>query len=92
MRYKYRNKVTGAEFESNCEISAPNWEKVGAEAPVLPEDSEPEIVLPDPEEDESDLSDFDDIIKPDEPQEQPKEKPKAVKKTAKKPAKKGAKK
>lgn len=92
MRYKYRNKVTGAEFESNCEISAPNWEKVGAEAPVLPEDPEPEIVLPDPEEDESDLSDFDDIIKPDEPQEQPKEKPKAVKKTAKKPAKKGAKK
>lgn len=92
MRYKYRNKVTGAEFESNCEISAPNWEKVGAEAPVLPEDPEPEIVLPDPEEDESDLSDFDDIIKPDEPQEEPKEKPKAVKKTAKKPAKKGAKK
>lgn len=92
MRYKYRNKVTGAEIESNCEISAPNWEKVGAEAPVLPEDPEPEIVLPDPEEDESDLSDFDDIIKPDEPQEQPKEKPKAVNKTAKKPAKKGAKK
>ena len=92
MRYKYRNKVTGAEFESNCEISAPNWEKVGAEAPVLPEDPEPEIILPDPEEDEGDLSEVDDIIKPDEPDEKPKEKPKAVKKTAKKPAKKGAKK
>lgn len=90
MRYKYRNKVTGAEFESNCEISAPNWEVVGADSTILPQvdpvDPAPEI--PEIVEDDDELSDVDDIIKPDVP----KEKPKAVKKAAKKPVKKGAKK
>lgn len=34
MRYKYINEKTGAEFESNCEISAPNFIKLGAETPA----------------------------------------------------------
>lgn len=84
MRFKYRNIKTGAEFESNSEISAPNYEKLEAETPVTAEalDFEPEDLLPD------DMADAEDIIKPDEP----KPKAKVVKKSTKKPVKKGAKK
>lgn len=84
MRFKYRNIKTGAEFESNCEISAPNYEKLEAETPIAPDDSgfEPEDLLPES------MADVEDIIKPDEP----KPEPKVVKKSAKKPVKKGAKK
>lgn len=36
MRYLYRNVITGAEFMSNCEITAPNFVKteLGAAAPI----------------------------------------------------------
>lgn len=33
----YRNKITGAEFESQCEITAPNWECVDEVKKVIPE-------------------------------------------------------
>ncbi len=91
MRYKYRNKVNGAEFETNSRISGHNWELVGADDPVVipaTEPADPDPVIPDPEDNDEDLADFDDII-PEVVEEKPK--PKA-KKTAKKPAKKGAKK
>lgn len=51
MRYVYRNTTTGAEFESNCEISAPNLIKVGADAPIIEPhdvDVEPEQETPKP--------------------------------------------
>lgn len=35
---RYRNIITGAEFESNCQISAPDWITVGAEPPIQAED------------------------------------------------------
>ena len=92
MRYKYRNKVNGAEFETNSRISGHNWELVGADDPVVipaTEPVDPDPVIPDPEDNDEDLAEFDDIIKPDVEEEKPK--PKA-KKTVKKPAKKGAKK
>lgn len=38
---RYKNVVTGAEFESNCEISAPNLIKVGAESLLGEEVTEP---------------------------------------------------
>ena len=31
---RYRNEITGAEIETNSEIIAPNWIKLGAVAPV----------------------------------------------------------
>lgn len=91
MRYKYHNVVTGAEIETNSRISARNWKIVGEDDPVVipatePADLAPEI--PEPEDNDEDLADFDDII-PEVMEEKPK--PKA-KKPAKKPAKKGAKK
>ena len=93
MRYKYRNVVTGAEIETNSEISAPNWKRLGAEAPVVKEadpapDPEPDDDIPEEDFVDEDLSGVDDIIKPDIPQE----KPKAVKKSAKKSSKKGVRK
>ena len=37
----YRNEVTGAEIRTNSEISAPNWIKVGADAPKeVPQETE----------------------------------------------------
>lgn len=35
---RYRNMVTGAEFESPCEITAPDWECVDKVKKVIPED------------------------------------------------------
>lgn len=32
---RYRNIVTGAEFESQCEITAPDWITVGADTPLI---------------------------------------------------------
>lgn len=43
MRFTYRNIVTGAEFQSNCEITAPNYIKLGADAPLIEPVAEPEI-------------------------------------------------
>ncbi len=43
MRFKYRNVKTGAEFESNCEISAPTLVRVEAEAPAPIIEPEPQI-------------------------------------------------
>ena len=51
MRFKYRNVKTGAEFESNCEISAPTLIRVEAEAPapiIEPEPQAEEEVKPEP--------------------------------------------
>lgn len=42
----YRNVKTGAEFESNSEITAPNWEKMGAVSLVEePKAKAPEVIL-----------------------------------------------
>ena len=80
MRYVYRNTLTGAEFSSNCEITAPNLIRFGADAPKVPEPAE---VQPEPEAE---------IEKP-KPKAKAPAKPKAAAKTsAKKPVKKGAKK
>ena len=43
MRFLYRNIKTGAEFESDCEISAPNYIKVGADAPDPKKELEAEV-------------------------------------------------
>lgn len=43
MRFLYRNIKTGAEFESDCEISAPNYIKVGADAPDIKKDVEAKL-------------------------------------------------
>lgn len=92
MRYKYHNVVTGAEIETNSRISARNWKLVGEDDPVVIPATEPADLaseIPEPEDNDEDLADFDDIIKPDILEEKPKSK---AKKTVKKPAKKGAKK
>ena len=73
---RYRNVVTGAEFVSQCKISAPDWVAVGAEAPIK---ADPDPVVVDP-------------VKEDPVKEDPAPAPKktVAKKTAAK--KKGAKK
>lgn len=43
MRFKYRNVKTGAEFESNCIVSAPNLIKVEAETTLPKVEPEPEV-------------------------------------------------
>ena len=43
MRFKYRNVKTGAEFESNCIVSAPNIIKVEAETTLPKVEPEPEV-------------------------------------------------
>lgn len=43
MRFKYRNVVTGAEFESNSIVSAPNLIKVEAETTLPKVEPEPEV-------------------------------------------------
>ncbi len=79
MRYVYVNTLTGAEFSSNCEITAPGLIRLGADAPKEPE---PAVVEPEPQAEE----------KP-KPKAKAPAKPKAAAKTsAKKTVKKGAKK
>lgn len=78
MRYVYVNTLTGAEFSSNCEITAPNLIKLGADAPKLPEPAE---VAKEPE-----------VAKTKSKAKAPAEPKAAAKTSAKKTVKKGAKK
>lgn len=77
MRFTYRNIKTGAEFESNCEITAPNLIRFGADAPKVPEPAE---IEPEPE------------AEVEKPKAKAPAKKAAIKTSAKKPVKKGAKK
>lgn len=43
---RYRNIVTGAEFESQCEISAPDWITVGEDTPLIPNEPKEEPKAP----------------------------------------------
>ena len=77
MRFTYRNIVTGAEFQSNSEITAPNLIKLGADAPLT--ETEP---IEEPIEEKAEA----------EPKPAPKKAPAKKAVSAKKPVKKGAKK
>lgn len=80
MRFIYRNTLTGAEFQSNCEITAPNLIKLGADAPIISEPADVESEAKTEPKAEA------------KPKAKAPAKPKATKTSAKKPVKKGVKK